>query len=335
MVATRPSKRSHRKAEVGSSSPTGESHPPEKGNASIHRAGHWAEKIFIGPSGLRVPWRLLIAICLFGVILGVLFIPAVSIPAIRAVLPQGKNVVITPALLLFSDGVQSLAIVLTALVMCSIERRSFADYGAPIKEAFGKHFWQGMPFGFAMITMLIGLIVISHGFVLGRPALDASVAVQYALLYLLGFVFVGIFEEFCFRGYFQATLGSAIGFWPAALILAVVFGAIHLGNSGEAAFGALTAGVFGLVCAFSLKRTGSIWFAMGMHTGWDWGETYFYSVPDSGVQASGHLFNSSFHGPNWLTGGTVGPEASIFVLLILAIAAALIHFMFPGKRTEP
>jgi membrane protease YdiL (CAAX protease family) len=88
-----------------------------------------------------------------------------------------------------------------------------------------------------------------------------------------------------------------------------------------------------LVAALSLRRTGSIWFAIGMHASWDWGETYLYSVPDSGMVAPGHLLNSSFHGPAWITGGTVGPEGSAFAFLTLVLWAVAIHFLFPAKQT--
>lgn len=125
-----------------------------------------------------------------------------------------------------------------------------------------------------------------------------------------------------------------MGFWPAAIVLGIAFGAVHLGNQGEAIYGAVMAGLFGLVAAFSLLRTGSIWFAIGMHASWDWGETYLYSVPDSGLLAQGHLLNSSFHGPRWLTGGSVGPEGSAFVFLVLLIWAACIHFLFPERRLQ-
>src|ERR1700751_6191193 len=96
-----------------------------------------------------------------------------------------------------------------------------------------------------------------------------------------------------------STLSSGIGFWPAAIILSFVFGAVHLGTTGEAKIGALMAGCCGLVAAFVLRRTGNIWLPIGMHASWDWGETYFYGTPDSGMLATGHLFNSSPHGPTW------------------------------------
>jgi membrane protease YdiL (CAAX protease family) len=291
-----------------------------------------AEKVFLGPNGIRAGWRILIAVSLFAVLITVLFFAAVSIPATRAIVSVWRTGVMTPAVVLLIEGLQALAAVLSIWVMALIEKRSFADYGLPVNVAFGKRFWQGMPYGFAMLTLLMAVIAALHGFSLGGLALSGGEAVRYGFLYMVGFVLVAIFEEFSFRGYLQATLASGIGFWPAAVLLAIGFGALHLGNRGEAMFGAVMAGAFGLLAAFSLLRTGSVWFAIGMHAAWDWGETYLYSVADSGILAKGHLLNSSFHGPDWLTGGTVGPEGSLFVFVVLALAAVVIHYMFPAKQ---
>ena len=107
---------------------------------------------------------------------------------------------------------------------------------------------------------------------------------------------------------------------------------LHVGNSGEAKAGLLLAGSFGLLAAFSLRRTGSIWFAIGMHATWDWGESYFYGVPNSGVLATGHLTAASLHGPVWLTGGSVGPEGSALVFAVIALGALGLHVMFPAAK---
>jgi membrane protease YdiL (CAAX protease family) len=69
---------------------------------------------------------------------------------------------------------------------------------------------------------------------------------------------------------------------------------------------------------FTVYRTGNLWFAVGFHAFWDWGQTYLYSVPDSGTMAPGHLMRPVFHGQDWLTGGTVGPEASVFCFVVIA-----------------
>jgi len=303
--------------EMGSSplSP-GDGPPPE---SSVHR-------IFLGSDGIRAGWRLAIAVAIFLAILTVITASIVRVPHVRAIAVNGG-----PAGLFFGEGMLALALVLTVWAMERIENRSWADYGLPRSEAFGKRFWQGAPYGFAMLSVLMGLMAASHAFSFGGRALTGGDAVRYGLVYLVAFTLVAFFEEFSFRGYMQATLASGIGFWPAAVLLALVFGALHLGNKGEAKFGAAMAGAFGLLAAFTLWRTGNLWFAIGMHGVWDWGESFFYGVPDSGVVLKGHLMNASFHGPVWLTGGTVGPEGSILVVAVLALAAIGIHYIFPKR----
>jgi uncharacterized protein len=114
-------------------------------------------------------------------------------------------------------------------------------------------------------------------------------------------------------------LASGIGFWPAAALLSASFGALHLSNKGESWLGALAAGLIGFFFCLTLRRTCNLWFAVGFHMSFDWGETFLYSVPNSGTVEPGHLLNSSFQGPRWLTGGTVGPEGSVFVFILIAL----------------
>lgn len=302
---------------------TGSSPLPQDDRAPTRRNMH---RVFMGSNGIRAGWRLALAIAIFLALLAVISAAVTLVPHARD-WAFGKG----PVGLFFSEGMMALALVLTVTVMTRIEKRSWADYGLPSSAAFGKRFWQGAPYGFAMLSVLIGLMAASRVFSFGGRALTAGDAVRYGLLYLAGFTLVAFFEESSFRGYMQATLASGIGFWPAAVSLAVVFGALHLGNKGEAEFGAAMAGAFGLLAAFTLRRTGNLWFAIGMHGAWDWGESYFYGVPDSGVVLKGHLTNASFHGPAWLTGGTVGPEGSVLAAAVLVLAAIGIHFIFPRQ----
>ncbi|HKD65172.1 MAG TPA: CPBP family intramembrane glutamic endopeptidase [Candidatus Acidoferrales bacterium] len=287
-----------------------------------------SHNIFVGPNGIRAGWRLAIFLALdLAFIYGI-----VHIPGIRSLLPSQQ--IFTAKGLLFSEGLLNLLpLLLAAGVMTLIEKRSFADYGMPLQEAFGKRFWQGVPLGFVMLSILLLLIGALHGFSIDGVAVGGTAAFSLAILYFIGFTLVGLFEEFSFRGYMQSTLGSGIGFWPAAIILSIVFGAVHLGNTGEAKIGAFMAGCFGLVAAFALWRTENIWLPVGMHASFDWGETYFYGTPDSGILAQGHFLKSSFRGPDWLTGGTVGPEGSVFVFFVLILWVIAIHFLFPAKPT--
>lgn len=312
--------------------------PPRAGEAgargTLRRRIQW---VFFGPQGeIRVGWRLLMATSLFFAIATVFGAGLTRIPAVHSRLASLRaRGVITPMALLFGEGLSVCAVFLSALIMARIENRSFTQYGLPSRGAFGKRFWQGAILGFSTLSLLMGGIGALHGFELGGWAASSGEALRNGLLYLAAFLLVGVFEEFSFRGYLQATLSQAIGFWPAATVLSIVFGASHAQNLGESKLGALMAVGYGLFGAFCLQRTGNLWFIIGEHATWDWGETYFYSVPNSGVTAAGHLLNSSFHGPVWLTGGAAGPEGSVLVFAILALETGIVHYMFPAKRTAP
>jgi uncharacterized protein len=278
-----------------------------------------------------VVWRLLIAISLYMLVTMVLRLALISIPGVYEWWTL-RGRMLTPGLLFFGEGVRVIALILVMLAMAKVEERTFAAYGLPLRDAFGKRFGQGLLYGFAMLSLLLGGIYALRGYSFGGWALGPGPAVRSGLLYILGFWLVGFFEEFWFRGYLQATLESDIGFWPAATALSIVFGVFHRQNPGEEIFGLLMAGSFGLLAAFSLRRTGSIWFAIGMHTAWDWGQSYFYGVPNSGIVAAGHLANSSLNGPHWLTGGSVGPEGSVLVFPLLLLSAVIIGRVFRKEK---
>ena len=169
-------------------------------------------------------------------------------------------------------------------------------------------------------------------FYFGGIALHGVRVLKFAAFYALFFLLVGFFEEFMMRGYTQFTLTQGIGFWPAAVILSAAFGGIHLGNKGEAWIGVLAAGLIGFFFCLTLRRTGNLWFAVGFHASWDWGETYLYSVPNSGMKSPGHLLGSSLQGSPWLTGGSIGPEGSIFLFVVLAIMWMVFARVYPAAK---
>jgi membrane protease YdiL (CAAX protease family) len=157
----------------------------------------------------------------------------------------------------------------------------------------------------------------------------------WGVLWFFFFLLVGFFEEFSFRGYFLYTLADGIGFWPAAIIQAILFARVHMGNGGETRIGIIAAGVFALFAAATIWRTGNLWLAVGAHAGWDWGQSFFFGVNDSGIKVTGHLLNPHLaQGPDWLTGGSVGPEGSV-VTLVLWVLMTVLFLALYRKRREP
>ena len=118
----------------------------------------------------------------------------------------------------------------------------------------------------------------------------------------IAFLLAALVEEFLFRGYIQYTLTSGTGFWPAAFVMSGLFGLGHFFNSHENAVGSIAVVMFGLLLCLFLRRTGSLWCAVGFHLGYDWGQM-FYGVPDSGIVPYHNLLSSILSGSQWLTGG--------------------------------
>jgi len=287
-----------------------------------------ASTIFLNEKGLRAGWRLLIyAVFVAAIGFGGGMVLQHFAPPSRGVFSPGY---------LFAGEVFNFVVVFgAALIMSLIERRPAGVYGLPASSAFGKLFWQGFLIGLIEISALMALIAVFGGYSFGSLALHGSAILRWAIVWAIFFVFVGLFEEFLFRGYTQFTLADGIGFWPAAILLSILFGAIHLGNLGEGWVGAAAVVMIGLVFALTLRRTGNLWLAVGWHASFDFGETFLYSVPNSGIVFDGHLSNASLHGAKWLAGGTVGPEGSVFSFLTMAILALVVHLLYPAKNSNP
>jgi hypothetical protein len=211
------------------------------------------------------------------------------------------------------------AAVVPAVILARVEQRKWGAYGLPGKAAFGRLFWSGILWGFAAISLLMLALYALHDYAFGHVVLHGVRLARFAGFWALMFLLVGLFEDFLLRGYSQFTLDRGIGFWPAAIVLSCAFGLIHLRNGGEAWPGLLAAAAIGFFFCLTLRRTGNLWFAVGFHAAWDWGETFFYSVPDSGTVSPGHLFSSSLRGPQWLSGGSVGPEGSVLCFVVIAL----------------
>jgi uncharacterized protein len=232
------------------------------------------------------------------------------------------------------QGSALVSILIAAWLMSRIERRPFGDYGLPVAGLFGKLFWQGGFWGLVTEALTMAFISVFHGFSPGALALGAGGIAKYAALWAIAFVLVGLQEEFFFRGYLLFTLSSGIRFWPAAILTSLVFGAVHLSNPGENWVGGLEIFTWALVMCFTVRRTGSLWFAVGFHAAGDFAETFSFSMNNSGNAAHGQLMHSTMHGPAWLTGGTIGPEGSVFSFLSIVLFALGFYALYKKQPSS-
>jgi len=291
--------------------------------------------VFWGPNGLRAFWRLLIFVA---ITMGLRFGMSKILHLLHLVKPHTGNIEFTAKFVLVQDGLAFLCVLLATLIMGRFEKRSLGDYGLPPRSAFRLRFWEGIVWGFVaecatMFTLFLAGNATFHGF-----SLTGMAALQSGLLWAVAFLLVGFFEELLFRGYPQFTLGTGIGFWPTAFLLSALFWLGHMQNPGETWIGGLSTCLAALLFCVSLKLTGNLWLAIGMHAAWDWAETYFFGVADSGMPAHGHLLNTTMSGSKWMTGGSVGPEGSVVELIVVSATIGLLFLRFgrePRRLTAP
>jgi membrane protease YdiL (CAAX protease family) len=223
---------------------------------------------------------------------------------------------------------QLAAILVFGAVAARIEKRPFSAYGLPWREALRTRFWSGAVVGVVSITVLVVALDAMGAIELQPPAAPVPVTAGFGLAYAIVFVLLAVREEFLYRGYGQVKLAEATQFWIGAAVTTTWFVATHATGRGESTIGLASVAVFGVVACLTLRRTGDLWFAIGLHAAWDWGETYLFGVSDSGHSpAPGHFFTARVPAsvPGWLTGGTVGPEGSVLcvaVVIVLGLACA-------------
>ena len=241
----------------------------------------------------------------------------------------------TPMRIIAPDLLFCLVWALAAWVMSKIEGRRLGQYGLPRSETLGKNFRVGLLIGLLATSSTVLSIFVLHGVRFTSAEIHGTAILIAAAAWALAFFLAGLAEEFLFRGYALFTLTTGMGFWPSALLLSGLFGFVHATNGGENILGDVSVVSFGLLLCLFLRRTGNLWCAIGFHLGYDWGQTFLFGVPNSGLLPSQSLLNASLSGPHWLTGGTVGPEASIFCPIVLAIVAIIFSLKYRDARYRP
>jgi membrane protease YdiL (CAAX protease family) len=302
---------------------------PLASTVTSQREINFLEWTFLNTDGLRAGWSLALFLVLY-----YLF----SFPAGILVLSIFGNINprdFNPMTGIGNEVIQLLPLLGAWAVMARIEQRRISAYYLDRNRslAYGA---VGIASGFASLSLLIGGLFWGHWIKFGSPALSGAAVLGFGAVWAVVFLMTGLFEEGGFRCYLQFTLtrgfgGGGVGFWCAAALISVCFGAVHLSNSDESLTGILCAVAVGFVFCVSIRLTGSAWWAIGFHAAWDWAETFFYGTPDSGIVPQGHWLTTTPVGNALWSGGTTGPEGS---LLFLPVSAGVVLLLFAlyGRR---
>jgi len=186
----------------------------------------------------------------------------------------------------------------------------------------------GVIIGLGLFTATIAILSamgVAHigNYTPGQPLL---MAINMAVLSAVG-------EEIVFRGVVFRIFEEMFGTLVALLVSAGFFGLIHMGNHGATVVSgvaiALEAGVL-LAVSYMLVR--NLWLPIGLHFGWNFCEGGIFGSAVSGNAFKG-LWHTTFTGPDILTGGKFGPEASVVAVAVCA-AAALAMLVVAARKSQ-
>ncbi|WP_374531111.1 lysostaphin resistance A-like protein [Novosphingobium sp.] len=151
-------------------------------------------------------------------------------------------------------------------------------------------------------------------------------------------VYTGVFEEAVFRGVLLRHIESLLGSWLAIAITALLFGAAHLTNPHASLFAAMAIAVeAGLLLGAAFLLTRRLWLAVGIHAAWNFTQGWVFSIPVSGNDSSLGLLITRNTGPDWLSGGGFGLEASLVTLLVATLGGVwmLRRAIAQGRLVSP
>lgn len=283
-------------------------------------------KIFFGPDGLRAGYRFVIY-----VFAAMLLQNLMQLTVIKG-FGYKPSAGFDPLDFLLSDGMGFVSLLAVAWVFARFERRSVGSYGFPLRGAFGARWWEGMVWGTLAVVVTMAMIMAAGGATIPGFALHGATLARAVVFWFATMIILGLYEEMLFRGYPQDVLARGMGFWPAAIFISFLFGALHYFTKPmENWVDATTVALLGLFMAFSLRRTGNLWFAAGFHTAFDYLALNVIGAPNTGNNGkplADRFLDTQWVGADWITGGPRGLEASAFMFVTIAALFALMTWRF-------
>lgn len=207
--------------------------------------------------------------------------------------------------------------------------------GLPSDSVARRQFSAGLALGGLLITAAVLFIAACGGLQLHhhhghRMWLRALIVA--ALLF-----FGAVMEELSFRGYPFQKLTQAFGAFWAVIALSALFGVVHLWNPdspGLLSWGFANTLVVGALFALARIRTGSLWFSIGLHFGWNFFQGAVFGLSVSGLREFASYITGTIHGRAALTGGAYGIEASATCTIVLIIAFPLLWWLTAPRSLQ-
>jgi|GEM_PF-3777001 len=205
--------------------------------------------------------------------------------------------------------------------------------GFPLRESkITSRVFQGLLTGIVVMVAAI-LTIILIGSAHAAPSLQSwRSPIAYGGGWLISDFIGAAGEELFGRVAVLLIAERFVGRRGAMIVSGLAFSLLHLGNPGVTWVWLLRLFAQGVLLAYAVYRTSSVWWSVGYHTGWNWASAPLFGAAGSGYLDQGHILDFTPTGSKWLTGGEVGPEGSVFAFVAVLVALCLLILVTPNKR---
>lgn len=211
-----------------------------------------------------------------------------------------------------------------------IEMRTVSSMGVR-KRRLVPNYFIGIGVGLLMMTTITMLTVLSGA---NSIKLCSDINVKIILLFLLGFFFQGMSEEFIFRGCLMNSVGGKHSPYLAIAISSVAFAAAHLANPGISVLAMINLTLFGVFAAVYMIYFDDIWGVCAIHSIWNFSQGNIFGISVSGSVNAESVFRTVNRSDSAvLNGGNFGIEGSIFTTLVLCAGTAVMLLLIKKKQS--
>nr|WP_315258855.1 type II CAAX endopeptidase family protein [uncultured Duganella sp.] len=184
----------------------------------------------------------------------------------------------------------------------------------------------GVAFGAALGLTVAGILAAAGAFVIT----GSSDSWSFLLKSVPEQIMVACFEEIMFRAVVFRIVEQRWGTRAALIASILLFAVAHLSNDNISVMGVAMTGIASLVFSACYMKTRRLWLPIGLHFAWNSTYDGLFALPMSGHAARGWL-QVSTSGPEWLTGGGYGVEASVVTLVVWGATAILMLRQRPAN----
>jgi membrane protease YdiL (CAAX protease family) len=278
--------------------------------------------------GKKPHWAVALLLTLGFLILGQITGFLISMP-IAPLIKSISNPAWKSALTIFNQLILGFlpVIFFVFLWMYFYEKRPFSHLGFQKKNSL-KLYFNGFLRGAIMFCSVVGILALIHfvGWENGNPLLQGEGVFLPIIVLLFGFVVQGATEEILCRGWLMPILSARYNLWVGILVSSSLFGLLHAVNPGVTVFAVVNIVLVGIFFSLFALRQGSLWGVCALHSIWNWLQGNFFGFEVSGQDGGPTLLNLKEIGPDWITGGTFGPEGGVTSTFIICVGIAIILY---------